>query len=470
MKHHAFHHFFYYFLMLLVFLSQSLWAVPVQEFQLDNGLKILIKEDHRAPVVVSQIWYKVGSSYEHQGITGISHVLEHMMFKGTPTHPAGSFSRIIAAQGGSENAFTGRDYTAYFQSLESQRLAVSFALEADRMRQLQLPPEEFAKERQVVLEERRLRTDDQPQALVQEYFNGTAFVSSPYHWPVIGWGEDIRAITVDDLRAWYQRWYAPNNATLVVAGDVNPAEVKNLADRYFGPLAKEAGLTPPPRTTELPQRGERRLMVKVPARLPYLVMGYQAPVVSSVAQDSKEGDESWEPYALELLAHILDGDDSARFSRELVRGRQVAATAGAGYGLYSRLGDLFTLDGTPAQGKTLAELETALREQIRQVREQPVTETELERVKVQLRASKVYQRDSLFYQAMQLGMLTTLGLDWRLDETYLDRIRDITPEQLQVVARKYLQDDHLTVAYLEPQPLAAGQRTVETSGAGDYVH
>ncbi|HDJ86948.1 MAG TPA: insulinase family protein, partial [Chromatiales bacterium] len=221
---------------LLLLFAPAVAAGPVHEYRLDNGLRVLVKEDHRAPVVVSQVWYKVGSGDEHGGITGISHALEHMMFQGTAKHPAGEFSRIVAANGGRENAFTGRDYTAYFQLLAKDRLPVSFELESDRMRNLSLKEADFRKEIQVVMEERRLRTDDNPQALTYERFNAAAFVSSPYHHPVIGWMDDLRNLKIGDLRAWYRRWYAPNNATLVVVGDVDPQAVLRLAERYFGPL------------------------------------------------------------------------------------------------------------------------------------------------------------------------------------------------------------------------------------------
>lgn len=207
-------------LLLVVPLSLHAASPKVSEFKLDNGMKLLVQEDHRAPVAVTQVWYKVGASYEHGGITGISHMLEHMMFKGTKKHPPGEFSRIISANGGSENAFTGDDYTAYFQTLEKSRLPVSFELEADRMRNLKLLPDEFAKEQQVVLEERRLRTDDQPRAKLGEQFNAVAFSNSPYRNPVIGWPDDVSRLTVVDLAAWYQSWYAPNNATVVVVGVV----------------------------------------------------------------------------------------------------------------------------------------------------------------------------------------------------------------------------------------------------------
>ncbi len=432
-------------LLLVALLWPALALAQVHEFRLDNGLKILVKEDHRAPVVVAQIWYKVGSSYEHLGITGISHVLEHMMFKGTAKHPAGEFSRIIAENGGRENAFTGQDYTAYFQQLEKSRLPVSFELEADRMRNLTLPPEEFKKEVAVVMEERRMRTEDKPTALTYEQFNAAAFVSSPYHNPVIGWMADLKSLTVDDLRDWYARWYAPDNATLVVVGDVDPQAVLELARRYYGPLQPSKVAPPKPRT-EIEQKGPRRITVRAPAKLPYLIMGWQAPVLNTV-EDEREA------YALEVLAGVLAGGDSARLPKELVRGSQIAADADAGYDLYARQQSLFLLDGTPAEGHSVAELRKALLAQVERLKREPVSVAELERIKAQVVAGKIYEQDSVFYQAMQLGMLETVGLGWRKLDEYPERIRAVTPQQVQAVARKYLIDDHLTEAVLEPLPL-----------------
>ncbi len=417
----------------------------VHEFSLDNGLKVIVKEDHRAPVVVSQVWYKVGSTYEHDGITGISHVLEHMMFKGTPTHPAGEFSRIIAENGGRENAFTGRDYTAYYQQLEKSRLPVSFELEADRMRNLQLAQQDFAKEVNVVMEERRMRTDDNPQALAYERFNAVAYLLNPNRTPVIGWMDDLQHLRVEDVRGWYKTWYAPNNATLVVVGDVNPQQVLALAKQYFGALEPSEIPQLKPRD-EPEQRGERRMVVKAPAELPYLLMGYHVPALTHAG-------EEWEAYALEVLAGILDGGDSARLARELVRGQQIAASAGADYDLYSRDPYLLLLDGTPAQGHTIGDLEQALRAQVKALQDKPVEAPELERVKAQVVAADVYQRDSIFYQALQIGTLETVGLDWHLMDAYVDKIRAVTPKQVQQVVRKYLNDEHLTVAVLDPLPI-----------------
>ncbi|HEY0634636.1 MAG TPA: pitrilysin family protein [Gammaproteobacteria bacterium] len=420
-------------------------AAPTRESVLDNGMRIIVREDHRAPVVVSQVWYKVGSSYEHDGITGISHVLEHMMFKGTAKHGAGEFSRIIAEHGGRENAFTGTDYTAYFQQLEQSRLPVSIELEADRMRNLLLPAEELAKEVKVVMEERRMRTEDNPDALTYEQFMATAFQVSPYHHPIIGWMTDLEHLEAQDLRRWYQQWYAPNNATLVVAGDVKAEEVFALARQHFG-AHPASTIEPPKPRIEPPQRGERRIVVKAPAELPSLILGYRAPSL-------KTSDAPWKAYALEVLAGVLDGGESARLARELVRGQQLAASASAGYGLTERLDTLFMLSATPANGHDIGSVEQALRAQVQRVREELISQEELARIKAQVTAAKVYERDSVFYQAMQIGTLATVGLDWREGDRYVERINAITAEQVRAVAREFLIDDHLTVARLDPQPI-----------------
>lgn len=434
----------------------------VHEYKLNNGLKLIVKEDHRAPIVTSQIWYKVGSANENSGITGISHVLEHMMFKGTRKIKAGEFSRIISVNGGRENAFTGNDYTAYFQTLAQDRLPISLRLEADRMRGLLLPEDEFKKELNVVMEERRLRTDDDPQALLYEQFNAAAYVNSPYHNPIIGWMDDLKNLQVTDLKAWYQHWYTPNNATLVIVGDVDPNEVHTLVKRYFGPIQPLHTAPLKPRR-ESPQQGTRRISVKAPAELPYLLLGYKTPVLNTATDKT-------EAYALEVLAGILDGGNSARLSRDLIRGQQIAASASAGYDLLSAHDSLFLLDGTPTPGTSITALEQQLRAQIQQLRDQPVTEQELDRVKAQVVAAAVYERDSVFYQAMQIGMLETIGLSWRLIDDYVDRIRAVTAAQVQQVARKYLDDDQLTVAVLEPLPLSPDQRPMPSSHGGGHGH
>ena len=441
----------------LLLTPPTLVFADVSEYLLKNGLKLIVKSDHRATVAVTQVWYKVGSSYEYNGITGISHQLEHMMFKGTENLAPNEFSRIIAANGGRENAFTGRDYTAYFQTMEADRLEVSFRLEAERMRKLIIDETELIKEREVVAEERRMRTEDNPIAMTREAFNATAFVNSPYHHPIVGWMSDINHYEAEDLREWYRKWYAPNNATIVVAGDVEAEEVYELAEKYFGKLTREVTAVVKPQI-EVPQLGMRKVVIQTPAKLPYLMMGWKVPVV-------KTADVAWEPYALEMLAGILDGGASARFSRELVRGKEIATSIGAGYGLFSRLDDLFIVAGTPTKAHTVPGLEEAVMQQIEELQAELVSEQELKRIKAQVVANKTYERDSVFYQAMQIGMLETIGLDWRLSEEYVKNIDAVTAQQVQAVARKYFIDKTLTVAELVPQPIGDKPRSKPTFGA-----
>jgi zinc protease len=430
---------------MLALLALGQVEAGVVEHRLDNGMKVIVKQDTRAPIVVSQVWYKVGSSYEYGGITGVSHMLEHMMFKGTELHPPGEFSRIIAANGGEENAFTGRDYTAYFQTLSNDRLEVSFQLEADRMRHLSLLPEEFLKEVEVVKEERRMRTEDKPTSLTYEQFLTGAYEASPYRIPVIGWMADLDALQVEDLQRWYRKWYAPNNATLVVVGDVDPQQVIALAEKHFGPLKPEPIDELKPRT-EPEQRGMKRFTVRAPARQPYLILGFKTPVVGTA-------DEPWEPYALEMLAYVLDGGDSARLTNNLIRGSQLAVSADASYSAFSRLSSLLTLDAIPTPDTPIEKVEEALLQEIERFRQEPVSEQEMERVRNQIIAAKVFEKDSVFYQAMLIGQLETIGLDWRLADDYVENLKKVTPEQIQQVAKKYLVQRNLSVAVLDPLPM-----------------
>jgi zinc protease len=429
------------------------------EFMLDNGLKLLVKEDHRAPVVVSQVWYKVGASYEVAGQTGISHALEHMMFKGTEKHGPGEFSRIISANGGNENAFTGSDFTAYFQTLEKTRLPISFEMESDRMRNLSLPAEEFAKEIEVVMEERRLRTEDNPQSFVYESMMATAFQTSPYRQPIIGWMEDLEQMSADQLAKWYERYYAPNNAVVVVVGDVDAKEVYKLAKKHFGPLTGDE-IEPDTTLSEVAQNGKKRIVVKRPAELPYLLMAYKTPSLKSAIDNPDIPD--WEPYALEVLAGIMDGGMSARLETELVRGSELASGISLNYRFTSRLDTVLTIGSVPANDVTVEQLEQAIREQVQKIKTETVSQAELDRVKAQVIADDVYQRDSIFYQGMVIGMFESIGLSWKQVEDYVPAIKQITAEQVMTVANKYLVDDGLTVAVLDPQPIdpsAAGSRT-----------
>jgi len=430
--------------------AACLWALTanagqgdLHERSLDNGMRVIVMEDHRAPTVASMVWYRAGSMDESAGTTGVAHVLEHMMFKGTAANPGDTFSRTIAAAGGRDNAFTSKDYTAYFQQLHKSRLPKALELEADRMHNLVLSDEEFAKEIRVVMEERRLRTEDQPRALLFEQMMAVAYTNSPYKWPIVGWMNDLENMTAEDARQWYQRWYTPNNAALVVVGDVAPAEVFELAQRHFGPIPPRALPVRKPQA-EPPQRGIKRVKVKGPGELPYLVLGWHAPVIRDVAAD-------WEPYALQVLAGVLDGSDAARLDNRLVKQQRLAVSAGASFDAINRGPGMFFMDAVPAPGHDADELERELRAEIRKVAEQGVEEGELQRVKAQVIASQVFQRDSMFYQAMQIGMLHTVGLPFDAGDALARKLREVTAEQVREVARRYFTDDNLTVGVLEPQ-------------------
>ena len=419
----------------------------VAQRTLDNGLRVFVKTDRRAPVVVSMVWYTVGSLDETNGVTGVAHVLEHMMFKGTKNVPGGELSKRIAAARGRENAFTSNDYTGYFQTLHKSQLPLAIRLEADRMANLDLSADEFAKEIKVVMEERRWRTDDRPRSVVYERLRATMFQAHPYRNPVVGWMNDLENMTVADAQAFYDRWYAPNNANLVVVGDVSPDEVFALAQEHFGPIPRKALPIRKPQD-EPPQIGVKRLTVKVPAEQAYVLMAYRAPAL-------RDPDKDWEPYALDVLATVLDGHDAARLGRRLVREQRIATTADASYDGTARGPGVFYLAGVPTQGRTVQELEDALKREVRRIVDEGVTEQELTRVKAQAIASQVYQRDSMMFQARQIGSLETIGLPHRLIDLYVDKVRAVTPEQIREVARKYLVDDALTVAHLDPQPLDA---------------
>ena len=447
---------------------RSLWALlftgvatltqaGVTDVTLDNGMRVIVQEDARAPVMVSQVWYRAGSMDEFNGTTGVAHVLEHMMFKGTKDVPPGEFSKRIAAAGGRENAFTSRDHTAYFQQMQKDRLELSMKLEADRMANLVISDALFAKEIRVVMEERRLRTDDQPQSVVYERLMSSAYQTHPYRRPIIGWMDDLQNMTAQDARDWYSRWYAPNNATLVVAGDVKADDVIALAKRYFGPIPAKALPARKPQA-EVEQIGDKRIVVKAPAKLPYLLMAWHAPTLRDWQADT-------EPYALQILMGVLSGNDSARLPNALVKTQQVAVNASAGYDAVARGPGMILIDATPAQGKTVADVEKAIRAEIARVQKDGISPAELARVQAQVIAADVYQRDSLFYQAMQLGEYAIAGLPPEALAKRVDKLRAVTAADVQAAARKWLVDDRLSVATLDPQPLDARAPRAAVPGA-----
>lgn len=439
----------------------SSFTLPAQaeiaQKTLKNGLKVIVQEDHRAPVVVSQVWYRAGSLDEVNGKTGVAHVLEHMMFKGTKKVPAGQFSRQIAAAGGKENAFTSKDYTCYFQQLEKSRLPLAFMLEADRMANLQITDAEFAKEIEVVKEERRWRTEDKPQSRVNEQFESSVYRAHPYGRPVVGFMNDLENMTADDAREWYRTWYAPNNATVVVVGDVKADEVFALAEKNFGKLAAKPLPVRKPQVEPV-QIGERRAIVKAPAKLPYFVMGFHAPALKNATAYSEQ---DWEPYALEVLSSILSGNDASRLNQKLVREQAVALEIDTGYDSTNRgQASTFEVAASPSEGVSQEALIKAIWAQIDEVKNNGVTPAELHRVKAAVIAADVYKRDSMFYQAMQIGQLETLFYPLSLLQTNAARVQAVTSEQIQAVAKKYLVADQMTLVSLDPQPMDPNQKPV----------
>lgn len=428
---------------LLTLLSCQTFGQTLQ-FTLDNGLKIIVKEDHRAPVVVSMVWYNVGSADEPGGITGVSHALEHLMFKGTKKYPLGAFSKIVADLGGQENALTNNDYTAFYEKSAAQNLAVNFDLEADRMQNLLLDEKEFEKEIKVIQEERRLRTDDNPQALTFERFLATAHLTAPYNHPVIGWMSDLKQMQVADARTWYHRFYAPNNATLVVVGDVNAESVFHLAKKYFGNIQKGDIVERKPQW-EPPRLGKKTVNVHAPAQLPMLMLGFTVPTVKTVPAKNVAV-----PYALEIIGGILDAGDSGRFTTQLVRGKQLASDVNVFYNLYARYPSQFVTFGMPSQSHTIADLKEGIISELTRIKNEPISPQELQRVKTQIIAQKTFERDSIFGQAMELGMLETIGLGWSTADKYVERINSVTPEQIQKTAQLYFQESNMTEAVLNP--------------------
>ena len=420
------------------------------EHKLGNGMRVIVKTDRRAPVTVMMLLYQVGSVDEVNGVTGVAHVLEHMMFKGTPNTPAGEYSRAIAGAGGRDNAFTSNDYTGYFAVLQKSHLELALRLEADRMANLILSPEEFAKEIKVVMEERRLRTDDRPRSQVYEQLMATALTAHPYRNPIIGWMNDLENLRVEDTRDFYQLWYAPNNATLVVVGDVGPDEVVALAEKYFGAIpSRELPQRKP--QDEPPQLGVKRVTVKAPAELPYVLIAFRTPALRDPERD-------WEPYALEMLAAVLDGNEAARLNRSLVREARIAASADASYDSIARGPGFFYLGATPTPGRSAQEVEQALRREMVKIIDEGVSAEELDRIKAQAVAAHVFQRDSMFFQARQIASFESAGISHRTLDLQLAKLREVTPEQVREVARKYFQDDALTIATLDPQPLEGARR------------
>jgi len=424
---------------LSLFVAATSFALDlkVTEKVLPNGLKVLLKEEHKAPVVTFQIWYKVGARNEKLGTTGMSHLLEHMMFKGSKKYGPKQFSQVVQRNGGNDNAFTGKDYTAYFENFASDRVAISLDLESDRMQDLLIDPKEFLSERDVVKEERRMRTDDDPTNTMVEQMTAAAFIAHPYQWPVIGWMADIGNITRDDLAEHYHRYYAPNNATIVVAGDFDTRTLLPLIEKYFGQIPAGPAV-PKVGAVEPRQIGERRIIVKKRAELPAVFAGYHTP-------DIKHADS----FALEVLQGVLSSGKSSRLYKALVYEKQLALYAGGDYDNVANDPNLFYVYAGVMPGKTTEDVEKALYAEIEKLKTAPVSDEELQKVKNQIEASFIMGQDSIFYQAMLLGQFETVA-NWRLLETYGERIRAVTKADVMRVAQQYFTEDNRTVGILVP--------------------
>ncbi len=412
-------------------------TMNVTEKVLPNGLRVLLKEEHKAPVVTFQVWYRVGSRNERLGTTGMSHLLEHMMFKGTKKHGPKTFSQTVQRNGGNDNAFTSKDYTAYFETFAADRIGISLDLESDRMQNLLLEPKEFLSEREVVKEERRMRYEDDPVNTMVEQMTSVAFSAHPYQWPVIGWMADINSITRDELYDHYRTYYAPNNATIVVVGDFDTKMLLPRIEKYFGAIPK--GPPVPTVTAVEPKHlGERRVIVKKQAELPAVFAGYNVPTL-------KHPDS----YALEVLQGILSSGKSSRLYKSLVYEKQLALYAGGDYDNISTDPNLFYIYAGVMPGKTADEVERALYVEIDKLKSEPVSDEELQRAKNQIEASFIMGQDSIFYQAMLLGQFETVA-DWKLLEKYVPSIRAVTREDVMRVAKEYFNEDNRTVGILVP--------------------
>ena len=443
--------------------AQAATASGAQQFTLANGMQLIVQPDRRAPTAMHMVWLRVGSMDEVDGTSGVAHVLEHMMFKGTKTVPPGEFSRRVAALGGQENAFTSRDYTGYYQQIPAHRLEDVMRLESDRFAHNQWPDDEFKREIEVVKEERRLRTEDQPRALLAEQLFATTFNASPYRRPVVGWMSDLDAMTPADVRAFHRQWYTPTNAAVVVAGDVQVDKVRALAEKYYGSLPTHAVPERKPRT-EPEQRGLRRIAVKAPAEQAYVALAFRVPSLTRV-QDLQASDR--EALALLVLSAVFSGYDGARLERALTQGEQpVADSAGSSAMITGRGPALFLMTGVPAGGRTAQQVEDALRAELARVAREGISEAELARVKTQWIASTVYERDSVQNQAQELGSNWVQGFPLDAEERLLALLRTISAEEVQAVAAKYFGDDQLTIATLLPQPLeGARKRPAPAAGA-----
>ena len=411
-----------------------------ETFTLANGMRVVVVSNHRIPVVVHMVWYRVGAADEGSGESGIAHFLEHLMFKGTRARAPGEFSRIVARNGGRENAFTAYDYTAYHQTVARDRLETMMELEADRMTGLVIAEEQVAAERQVVIEERRQRTDNNPSTILREQVNAALYLNHPYRRPIIGWEHEIRALDVDKVMAFYRRWYAPNNAILVVAGDITAAELKPLAERYYGRIPG-ADLPARARPAEPPQRAARRVVYRdARVRQPAWSRSYLAP--SYTVGETRHADP------LQVLTEVFGGGTTSRLYRALVVEGKLAVSAGTYYGPNDLGPSSFTVYASPRPGVSMESLEAAVEAEIEALLRDGVTEPAVERAKHQLQVQAVYARDSLRAGARALGAALAIGRTIEDVETWPERIGAVTVEAVAAAARSVLAEERSVTALL----------------------
>jgi zinc protease len=427
---------------------------PSLDRTLANGMRVLVYENPRAPTALHMVWVKAGSVDEVSGRSGLAHVLEHMMFKGTQNFGPGEFSRRVAALGGRENAFTSKDYTGYFQQVHKDSLREVMRLEADRQRFLKLSDQEFKKEIQVVMEERRLRTDDSPSSLAFETLTSVAFQASPVRNPIIGWMNDLQNLTLADVQQWYRDWYTPNNMILVVAGDVKANQVLQWAQEFYGPLRSRA--LPARKPQEEPiQNGMRRARLKAPAENPFLMMAYKAPTFrEALGPIAVSARAARDLVALDVLSALLDDPGTGRLVQRLVRQDRIALSFNSGTDGIARGPGLFFMEAVAAPGSSLSVLEQKIKDEIALIAKEGVREQELTRLKRQAKASQVFRQDSMFSIAMEAARLLLAGRDLADAERWLQVLEDIRSEDIQRVAQQYFSDDQLTVLEFEPLPLS----------------
>ena len=417
------------FCLLLMLPTATFAADKVTSFTLSNGMQAVVIEDHRAPVVTHMVWYRIGSADEPPGKSGVAHLLEHLMFKGTKRFGPGKFSAIVAANGGSENAFTSYDYTGYFQRVAADRLPLMMDMEADRMRGLILSENDVATEKQVVLEERNSRTDNNPGALFSEQRMAAQYLNSHYGIPVIGWKHEVEKLTRQDALDWYRKYYAPNDAVLVVAGDVDPAKVKALAEKYYGSLPPSPDIKPRDRPSEPPQLAERRLKY-ADARVaqPYVIRTYLAPERNAGAQKQAA--------ALQILANVLGGSGlTSVLGEDLVLKQKIALRASAFYDGLSLDPSGFGLVVVPVEGVSLQTAEDAMDASIAEFMKKGVDPAQLARIKAQIKASEIYAQDSLQGMARRYGEGLTSGLKLADIAAWPDILQSVTPEDVLAAAK-----------------------------------